>query len=195
MQAMTWWDRETESIWSQPLGTALAGPLAGTSLTLIPASIVPWATWSAEHPDTTVVVDSLEPSNPDFVKDFDGFVIGVFLGDWAKAYRYADAAEQRIINDQIGELPVAVFVDPSSRDIKVYLRRVAPTGSQPIVLRFDLDQQGNPIDAETGSSWDTIRGVAVSGPLRGTALQQLPYISAYDWAWESFYPSSKFYGD
>ena len=62
MRAMTWWDHKTESIWSQPLGTALEGPLEGTELTLIPASIIPWETWLDTHPETTVVVDSLRPS-------------------------------------------------------------------------------------------------------------------------------------
>ena len=52
MNAMTWWDHDTESVWSQPWGSAIRGPLEGTALTLIPASIVPWPTWLDEHPDT-----------------------------------------------------------------------------------------------------------------------------------------------
>ena len=193
MRAMTWWDHKTESIWSQPLGTALEGPLEGTELTLIPASIIPWETWLDTHPETTVVVDSLRPLGFEAVREFDGFVIGVTLGDSAAAYRYADAAKRRVINDQVGELPVAVFVDPSSRDIKVYLRRVAIEDSGVSVLTFDIDDEGRIIDTETGSVWDTARGVARSGPLRRTPLQQLPYVSAYEWAWKDFYPHSTFY--
>ena len=193
MTAMTWWDHETKSIWSQPLGTAIEGPMYGTTLTMIPASLVPWATWLAEHPDTTVVVDSLRPLGSDDFRYYVGFVIGVTLGESARGYRYADAAQQRIINDRIGEDPVVVFVDPSSRDIKVYLRRVAAEGSDLSVLHFDLDEEGHVIDTATGSFWDTVRGIAVNGPLRGTVLQQLPYISSYDWAWKDFYPHSTFY--
>ena len=37
MRAMTWWDHKTESIWSQPWGMAIDGPLEGTRLKLIPA--------------------------------------------------------------------------------------------------------------------------------------------------------------
>jgi hypothetical protein len=42
--AMTWWDHQTQSVWSQVWGQAIAGPLKGTTLELIPASIVPWRT-------------------------------------------------------------------------------------------------------------------------------------------------------
>ena len=52
MNAMTWWDHETESIWSQPWGRAIAGPLKGTELELIPSQLVPWKTWRETYPDT-----------------------------------------------------------------------------------------------------------------------------------------------
>ena len=42
MNAMTWWDHQTQSVWSQVWGQSIAGQLKGTTLELIPASIVPW---------------------------------------------------------------------------------------------------------------------------------------------------------
>lgn len=42
MRAMIWWDRETESVWSQPWGLALDGLLSDSRLDLIPANIAPW---------------------------------------------------------------------------------------------------------------------------------------------------------
>ena len=41
MNAMTWWDHKMESVWSQPWGRAIAGPLKGTELELIPSQLVP----------------------------------------------------------------------------------------------------------------------------------------------------------
>ncbi len=35
--AMTWWDHSTGSIWSQPLGEAIAGPLKGETVELLPS--------------------------------------------------------------------------------------------------------------------------------------------------------------
>ena len=48
-------------------------------------------------------------------------------------------------------------------------------------------------DLETGSLWDTRRGIAVEGPLTGEGLQKAPIASAFDWAWLDFYPQSTEY--
>ena len=195
MNAMTWWDHGTGSIWSQPWGTAISGPLKDTALRLIPASIVPWSTWLAEHPETTVVVDGLGRSR---AHPRDDFVIGVALEDAATAYYYELASELRVINDRVGEHPVLVFVNPDTRDIKVFLRRIAgaalydKASSEPL---FDLDEGGRVVDRETGSVWDTTRGVATEGPLKGKLLQQIPYVSSFDWAWRDFFPHTRFYGE
>ena len=52
MNAMTWFDHETNSIWSQPWGIAISGPLKGTRLDMLPFSLTLWASWQTEHPDT-----------------------------------------------------------------------------------------------------------------------------------------------
>ena len=128
----------------------------------------------------------------------DNFVIGVALQESATAYQYSLASEHRVINDRIGEHPVVVFVNPETRDIKVYLRRVGAGDSpdtSPSELVFEAGDDGQAVDAQTGSVWDTKRGVATQGPLKGTVLQQIPYVTSYDWAWRDFFPHSNFYVD
>ena len=49
------YDHETDSLWSQLGGKAVTGPLTGTSLRLLPASVTTWAQWRQEHPDTEVL--------------------------------------------------------------------------------------------------------------------------------------------
>ena len=44
MNAMTWWDWESQSVWSQQWGAAIDGELTGTRLTLLPYELVPWQT-------------------------------------------------------------------------------------------------------------------------------------------------------
>ncbi|MDP6403418.1 MAG: DUF3179 domain-containing (seleno)protein [SAR202 cluster bacterium] len=195
--AMTWWDWKTQSVWSQPWGAAISGPLRGTALTLIPASVVPWSTWKAEHPETTVLANILDRERLRVQVARDDFVIGVALEESATAYDYRLAAERRVINDRIGDNPVAVFVDADTRDIKVFLRRLpsAPeddTSTSEVFFRIDGD--GRLLDEGTGSVWDMTRGVAVEGPLAGTRLQSIPYITSFDWAWRDFYPHTTFYG-
>ena len=193
--AMTWFDHRTQSVWSQPWGTAIAGPLQGTALTLIPASVVPWSTWLAQHPDTTVVFNDLKKAFPPALQS-DEFVIGVALQDAATAYDYQLASRRRVVNDSIGGHPIVVFVDPDTRDIKVYLRRVSTPladESAPAELRFVVDHSGRVTDTETGSEWDTAHGVATEGSLKGTILQSIPYVTSFDWAWKDFFPHTAFY--
>jgi hypothetical protein len=49
------YDRETESLWSQFEGRALAGPLAGQVLTRIPIHQEPVAAWILRHPGSRVL--------------------------------------------------------------------------------------------------------------------------------------------
>jgi Protein of unknown function (DUF3179) len=54
-QNLLLFDRGTESLWSQLRAQAITGPLAGTSLRLLPVSTTTWRSWKAEHPQTLVL--------------------------------------------------------------------------------------------------------------------------------------------
>ena len=186
-RAMTWWDHETGSIWSQPWGMAIEGTLKGTQLQMIPAGVVPWATWLADHPDTLL----LEVGRPGFggykERFTENYVIGIALGEYAKAYHFPAASREAVVNDQIGPFPVVVLADAETKAVHVYLRRAGDRE-----LDFTL-RDGLLVDQQTGSTWEVARGIALDGPLRGELLQQVPYMTAYDWAWKDFYPDSKVY--
>ena len=98
------------------------------------------------------------------------------------------AVRERVINDAVGPNPVVVFADPETRNVRIYLR---DTGDQ--VLTFVLRGEML-VDEQTGTVWDPERELGQEGPLRGVLLKQIPYSSAFDWAWEDFYPDSLFYG-
>ncbi len=53
--ALVMYDRETDSLWSQALGSAVDGDYAGTDLEVLSASILPWSAWLERHPDTLVL--------------------------------------------------------------------------------------------------------------------------------------------
>ena len=79
MNAMTWYDHETRSIWSQPWGRAIIGPLKGVQLNLLSSRLTTWASWKQEHPETLAMdndVDQLGSRRQGFSRDF---VIGVIL--------------------------------------------------------------------------------------------------------------------
>jgi hypothetical protein len=187
MNAMTWWDHETQSIWTQPWGRALEGPLKGTQLKLLPFSLVPWGTWVEEHPDT-VILD--EPGFYSQQPPSDDFVLGVAFGEVARAYPYPDVVEAGMINDELNGVPLMLHANPDTRAVHIFARQL-PDGT---VLTFTENGQAL-VDEQTNSTWDPVRGVATDGLLSGQGLREIPYVSSYDWAWLDFYPESDFYGD
>lgn len=188
MRAMTWFDHETESVWSQPWGLAIDGAIAGTRLTLIPAGIMPWDAWRTDHPDTLVLDAGGRSLFGKPRKKFSSdFVIGIALGEAAKGYPFRLASQEGIINDRIGPFPVVVLANPETKAIHAFLRIVGQD-------ELDFALRGDTlVDQQTGSTWDLDRGIAVEGPLRGEVLQRVPYITSFDWAWEDFYPHTEFY--
>jgi hypothetical protein len=48
-------DAETRSSWDALSGRGLAGPLAGRTLSAVPATTGFWHAWKAHHPDTQVL--------------------------------------------------------------------------------------------------------------------------------------------
>lgn len=191
MQAMTWWDHDSPGIWSQPWGMALGGPLKGTRLKLIPAAILPWGAWLEGHPNTLVLEDEDSLFGP-LRKEFNpNFVVGIALGEDAKAYPFKLASEEGAVNDRIGPYPVVVIANPGNKSVYTYIRQAA---DQELDFRILKEAPPNSIiDAQTGSTWDATRGIAIAGPLRGEVLQRVPYITAYDWAWKDFFPHTQFY--
>ncbi len=185
MNAMTWWDHETESIWSQPVGQAFRGPLTGTQLELLPFQLTTWSNWVESYPETLVMTNDVSRLGNRRQGFQPGFVTGLILEDQAKAYYYEDVEAVGVINDTIGETPILIWAEDN--DIKAYIRRL---GDQ--TLTFKLEG-GLLVDQETGSIWDISRGLAKEGPLVGEGLQPVPSLSSYDWAFRDFYPHGEFY--
>jgi hypothetical protein len=190
MNAMTWWDHKTNSVWSQPWGRAIAGRLKGTQLELIPSQLVPWKTWRELHPNTLALdteAMSVFPGTSAREQFHPGYVVGITLGDAATAFPYERAAEAELINEMVGRHPVVVHVNPETRGVHTYLRQVDDQ-----TLTFTRED-GMVLDLETGSTWQMDRGLATDGPLQGQALRAVPYIPAFRSAWHDFFPDSRWY--
>ncbi len=184
MKAMTWFDHETRSIWSQPWGRALEGDHRIVELILLPSQITTLSSWQKKQPQTLVVVNDLEligrrqQSNPDFVT-------GLILNEDSTAYYYRDVLERRIVNDCLGDVPVVVAANDDS--YQTYARQVDDQ-----VLNFKFID-GELIDQESESTLDLSNGLAVAGRLRGKSLQAIPSLCSYNWAWIDFYREWEFY--
>ena len=154
--------------------------------------MVPWSTWNKEHPNTLILDVGIGRDVTDKVDPFGGrrgaYVAGVALGDRAKAYPFDLVSREVVVNDRMGELPLLVYANPADRSVHIFLRDLPGA-----VLEFKW-AGGELTDKQTGTRWDPASGVGIEGPLRGEVLKELPYSSAYEWAWRDFYPHTEVYG-
>jgi hypothetical protein len=185
MNAMTWYDHETDSTWSQPVGQAFRGPLTGTKLELLPFQLTTWSNWAESYPETLVMINDVNRLGNTRQGFRPGFVIGLIIDNQSKAYYYEDVEAVGVINDILGDVPIVIWAE--NNDYTAYIRRL---GDQ--TLTFKLDG-GLLVDQETGSIWDFSRGLAKEGPLAGEGLQPVPSLSSFDWAFRDFYPQGEFY--
>ena len=185
MFAMTWWDHETESIWSQPWGRAIEGAHKGVELFLLPSQITTWGAWRTKHPQSSVMINDYERLS-NLRQTFDeNFVIGIMLGEEAKAYRFAEVAEVTLVHDYIGETAVLLWASDTSYHSYV---RVTESIAEPLTF-YAVGEQIK--DHQTNSVWDISRGLATDGPLRNSILPTLPSLSAFEDHWFDFYPHSQ----
>lgn len=182
--AMTFWDHDTGSVWSQPTGEAVAGPRKGERLELLPVSFSSWEAWLEAHPR------SLALDVPAGVTGFSlqRMAIVLNLAGEAVAFEYPNLADVGVVNEVVGGLEVAVVVDPSDENRwETFARRV---GDRVLTLAIEDDEL---IDLETGSAWDPVRGRAFSGPLEGEVLAILPGFTIFPNDFGTFFPDGRFW--
>ena len=185
MNAMTWYDHETQSVWSQPVGLAFRGPLKGTELELLPFQLTTWSNWVDSYPGTLVMVNDVNRLGNIRQGFQPNFVIGLVINDQSKAYYYEDVEAAGVINDTLAGIPVLVWAE--NNEYQAYIRQ---QGDQTLTFKIE---NGLVVDQETGSVWDISRGLAKEGPLAGEGLQPVPSLSSFDWAFKDFYPQGDFY--
>ena len=130
--AMTWYDHDSGSVWSQPLGAAIAGPRSGSALDLIPAQLTTWGHWNTAHPGTKLL-SVAQPVQP-FTGQLPGdqHVVGLVIGDEAAAWPYNDVARVKVLSDVVGGIPVAIWSDVHTGAIRAAdLRRADGTVAPP----------------------------------------------------------------
>jgi hypothetical protein len=128
------WDRQTESWWQQFTGVSIVGDLTGTRLEPLPAAIISWADFKANHPEGQVLSINTGfirsyGSNPypgyDNVNNFpfaftgdleDGDyppmtrVVGLLTEDGKSGvYKRNTIKENQVLNENLGEMPIAIF--------------------------------------------------------------------------------------
>ena len=166
------YDHQTESLWSQMMETAIAGPMVGKKLGKIPAKRMSWKRWLTRHPDTKIL-----SKNTGYHRDYDSdpyegyyralgimfpvghvrtdlsakeMVLGIEISGAAMAYPLSLLERKSgALKDEIGNIPVQIILSADGQVSEV------------------LDHQSRPI----------------------------PVIFAYWFAWQAFHPDTGVYAD
>lgn len=117
-------------------------------------------------------------------------VLGVRLGETARAYPYAILAEERVINDVIDGQPVVIWFDPRTESGAAFERTV-----EGMVLEFLPDSAETAImrDTQTFSMWSGLTGEGQQGWHTGSRLAPLVATPAFEFGWYGYFPHSDTY--
>ena len=203
------YDRQTNSYWSQLLGESIEGEKKGTKLEFVPSWFTTWGEWKKMHPDSIALSKGYAGSGDQYAGYYRSpeagvigetlqddrlytkeFVVGVESANNAVAYPFSILNDEPVVNDSVGKMPVLVVFEKDSATAVVHSRIVNgqtltfSQGDSPLTL----------VDAETGSIWDGISGIATEGELAGTTLDRIKSTTSFWFGWKDFWPDTKVYG-
>ena len=211
MNALVMYDHQTETLWSQFLSLGVDGPLTGTRLDLVAALQTDWGTWRDLHPDTTALFTGSTPrsdsyasyykrgsagilgeSNKDSRLGRKELVLGVVESGDTKAYPLVSLQIDAVVNDTVGGLPIVVIGDPSGNTAAAFERAV---NGRFLTFSTQVRSDGGQalVDQQTGTTWEPLTGIGLSGELKGTVLRRLPTTYSFWFAWTDFYPDTKLF--
>ncbi len=184
--AMTWFDHDTGTVWSQPLGEAIVGPLKGTTLDLLPSMLTEWGEWKRLHPETKALDAPGEPTRFSLQR----MSIVVVFGQDSAAFPVRDLVE--VVNDAVSDVPIAVVLDPSTDQSWTVFSRTLDNGT---VVELAFASPGELVDVLTGTTFHISRGTGINGPLSDQILDQLPAFTSFTKDYFTFYPDGRIWGD
>ena len=205
-------DEQTGTFWQQITGLAIAGPLAGHRLDLVPADELSFTLWKNEQPQGSILQDEARfaaeyaPENWDAkmarvptalsyaqpgLKPSD-LMLGVHTANGSRAFPYNAILKAGIIDDGIGPEPILLLVGPDGTSVRVFERRIPGLTTAPQFYRA-LDTTDLFLDGETASYWN-FEGCAQAGKLKGICLEQIPAIKDYWFDWRHYHPETTVFG-
>lgn len=180
--AMTWFDHDTGTVWSQPLGEAIVGPLKGATLDLLPSTLTEWGEWKRLHPETEALDAPGEPTRFSLQQ----MSIVVVFGQDSAAYPVKDLVE--VVNDTVDGVPIAVALDPRTEGSWTVFSRMLDDGT---VVELAFSGSGKLVDVLSGTTFHISRGTGINGSLSDQILDQLPAFTSFTKDYFTFYPDGR----
>ncbi len=219
------YDRQTNTLWNHLTGEPVVGKLAdrGISLRLLPVVLTTWQEWYEQHPDTLVLDiatgfgrnywpgaayghyfasdDTMFPVwQRNSLLDSKAQIYALRIDGIPKAYPIDILAEEKVVNDTLGDTPVVVVASRGTVNV-TGIGRYGPVaytaGSE--VRAYERGQQTfrpGP-DADTvldsaGHLWQVTED-ALIGPGGETAPRLSGHL-VYWFGWYAFFPNTLVYG-
>ncbi|MEX0764161.1 MAG: DUF3179 domain-containing protein [Nitrosopumilaceae archaeon] len=201
------YDRNTDSQWSQALGKAITGELAGYELKRIPFDVVKWSDWKSLYPDSLVLTTDtgqIRPYGSDPYGDYytdsriifpvenmddrmhpKEIILGFDDNNTYKAYKLKEIESRKIVNDKINNKEILLA------SLFPNMARAFDRTLEDQVLEFEFSN-GIITDKQTDSEWN-IDGLAVSGPLQGMQLSRITFNPGFWFEWVAFHPQTEIY--
>jgi len=177
--AMTWFDHDTGSVWSQVTGEALMGPLKGTQLELLPSTLTTWSDWHARFPETR----ALTGHNRTTGFALEQMAVVAAVGDDSAAIMITDLREVGWVEAAVGGLPVLFVHDAALGRWAVWSRQV---DGETLDLRV---VDGRIVDS-VGRAWDSERGLSIDGDAE--PLERIPTFTSFPDDYERIFPNGRF---
>ena len=192
---------------------------SGIRQSFFPSVVTTWEEWLAEHPDTTVLsrdtgvypAEFYVPENdpraiyydyftsdevmfPVWVRD-DAFepkevVVGLSVGNAAKAYRVEDLRQVRLVNDTLGDLAVVVVASPESRAGRIYERGDTTFALLPT---DDPDAPPSVLVDESGTTWQVTESGLLNQSDPSQSLPRIPSVTSFWFGWFQYHPDTEIY--
>ena len=207
-------DDETGTYWQQISGLAIAGPLKGRQLTLVPSDELNFATWKSEQPQGTVLNDVPKYTSEYAKQDWDvrmkrtrtviqfaehglkarDLMLGVQAFGASRAFLYDSVLKEKLVKDHVGAEPVLLVVGEDGQSVRVFRDRIQGVEASPDFYRLTPPKPGALLmDASTGSEWN-FQGCAVSGKEQGVCLERVQALKDYWFDWRNYNPQTTVWG-
>ena len=203
-------DRETGTIWTHLDGKAIAGPLEGQRLTMVPIPQTTWGRWKADYADT-LVLDPDTPFQDRYVRPVqigvynpneaiygddrlpsNTLIVGVEVEGVFKGYPLDELESAGgVVNDTLAGKPIVIVYDAVARTGVAYLRQIDGRGR---TLEFyNGSEDGYEFrDRETDSLWDA-HGRTVEGVYGEARLEFVPSFISEWYGWSAYHPETQLY--
>jgi hypothetical protein len=195
-------DRETGSWWPLLPGEALTGPLTGSVLTPLPAIHTDWVTWRTEFPGSLVLSKDQALGTAAYLTDrttaergpdlrssgllpADDDVIGLMANGVATAVQLERLKSDRVVAFHLGTLNLVAVGDGTGHTTRIFNSEI---NGKALEFFHCGDLQFR--DVQTQTTWSTVTGVALDGPLAGLRLQPVAFNRSQWSTWYSFFPET-----